>query len=251
MAKVDPRNFLLNTDYEMDKIIYFKEFEWTTSSVTTKQVTHGLPTVPLLFGVWSANADFSDSNEIGESNNPWEQDLQIQARSNMEKIIFTLTPKMVNNAYVSTTFYVKVFGFEPGTNWINTYYDGDVQVKVPLKMKGNKLAPTSKYAKTFIVNTDYNYLKLLKAGRLGEWTGTRTEYTHGLGYVPQILTWETVGPWGELGNNIEFLVGNGQFSYYSSSDPYNVGVLVDNDKIYKYTGTVPHEYEMRIYADEA
>lgn len=246
MAKADPRDFLLNTDYEMDKIIYFQKFEWTASTMTTVEVAHNLPTAPLIFGVWSTNPDYTDSNEIGEANNPWDQALQIRATVDLEKITFTLVPAMQDNAYVTTKFYAMVFGFEPGSDWYDPY-SGEY-----LKLTGHKLPPTSKYAKAFIVNTDYNYLKLYKSGNLGTWQTDHSEYTHGLGYTPQILSWDTLGPWGPLGENIEFYVGNGQFTYYvTPSINYSSGVFVDDQKIYRYVGTVPNSSEVRIYCDEA
>ena len=246
MAKIDPRDFLLNTDYEMDKIIYCNNFEWTVSAVTTEEIPHKLRTVPLIFGVWSTNADFTDCKEIGQADNPWEQGLRVEASSDMTKIKFTLNPKKENGAYVSTTFYIKAFGFEPGSNWYDSHLDKY------LKLVGQKIPTTSKYAKAFILNTDYNYLKLLRAGKLGEWTNNHYEYTHNLGYVPQILAWSTLGPQGELGiENIEFTVSDGSFNYEAEDSVMKSGIYVDNTKVYQYTGWVPNFNELRIYADEA
>ena len=113
MAKVDTRDFLLNTDYEMDKIIYAHDEERTVSSVTTITIPHTLPTVPLLFGIWSTSPDYTNSHELGDYDDPWNQNLRCYAKADLNNVYITLTPQSVNGSYVSTTFYVRVFGFEP------------------------------------------------------------------------------------------------------------------------------------------
>ena len=63
MAKVDPRNFLLNTDYEMDKIVYFKEGSLNAGQYDV-DMPHGLNFTPLVFGVCAFNSDFSDPRSV-------------------------------------------------------------------------------------------------------------------------------------------------------------------------------------------
>ena len=63
MAKVDPRDFLLNTDYEMDKIVYFKEGS-LNSGQTDVSIPHKLGFAPLIFGICAFNEDFSDARGI-------------------------------------------------------------------------------------------------------------------------------------------------------------------------------------------
>lgn len=158
--KVDPRDFLLNTDYEMDKIVYFKEGEIQAGN--SQNIPHNLGFAPLVFGVCAFNSDFSDPRTL-----PFEQITQ------SETISFNLG---ANNSYVQIGYgnyadnppkmYYRIYAFEPS----------DSRARV---------GATSKHAKNFILNTDYNYCKLYEKGIV---TNDAT-ITHNLGYVPQVLAW--------------------------------------------------------------
>ena len=229
MAKVDPRDFLLNTDYEMDKIIYAKDFTWTVSSATYLDVAHDLAVAPLVFGIWSYNADFSDPRMLGEYDDPWGNQNQVSAMGYRHKIRFGLE---TNSGQV--TFYAKVFAFEPNSqpdwateSWIH-----------------KALPKTSGLAKQFIINTDYNYLKLIWSGRkelaIGGWS-----HEHNLGYVPQVLSWDI---WQDIDNDD---VGYEYESSFSYSDDYKSGLMVDTHEIHHYSAMFPLNSEVRIYGDEA
>ena len=248
MAKADPRDFLLNTDYEMDKIIYVHNFEHTVSAITTITIPHGLATAPLPFGIWATNSDFTNSHSIGEYDDPWNQDLRCEAWSDMTNVYLKLTPKLENNAYVSTTFYGTIFGFEPGSNWPNYPHTTGTPYEY-IKTHGQKIPATSKYAQNFILNTGYNYLKLQASGNLGSWNSTlhRQTYMHNFGYVPQVLVWYTLGAWE---GNIEFQADGGSF-YYESSEAERSGVFVDDKQFYYQTSVGLFALEARVYADEA
>ena len=157
MAKVDPRDFLLNTDYEMDKIVYFKE-----GSTSSYQQTfdHGLGFTPLIFGVCSENSDYSESHSIPYLYQTQDDYKSFDVRANGS----TITIECVNNVPV----YYRIFAFEPSDSKSHVGY-------------------TSKYASQFILNTDYNYCKLFKKD-LVSGTGTFT-IPHNLGYIPQVLAW--------------------------------------------------------------
>lgn len=237
MAKVDPRDFLLNTDFGMDKIIYVKEYSTTVSTPTNDvAIPHGLPTAPLVFGVWSNNPDFSNSHNLNDSEDPWNNVLRVSAYADMQNVYLSFVPNYTNQAYVSTDFYVRIFGFEPGYNW-----DG-------LQLKGKKIPTTSKYAKKFVLNTDYNYLKLLKSGKISqvyESSDQSYRFAHNLGYVPQVLLWSTFG---EYQGNIEFNIEQ----WFSYSGPNSKsGYFIDDQNVYMYMGILPHDTEIRLYGDEA
>ena len=65
-GKVDPREFLLNTDYEMDKIIYFKEGKVNNpiNNYETISIPHNLGFAPLIFGVCSFNSSFTNTRSF-------------------------------------------------------------------------------------------------------------------------------------------------------------------------------------------
>ena len=175
--KVDPRDFLLNTDFEMDKIIYFKE-EKLTSHWMTATIQHSLGFAPLIIGVWSETADFavshpfSPTDVIDPATNTY-KNKTVTCYITEETIEFICYYGPVDNP-TDFTFYVRLYGFEPS----------DVNKNVP---------KTSFNANTFVLNTDYNYLKLYEKGvKLIDTSGqypVAVTITHNLGYVPQALFW--------------------------------------------------------------
>ena len=162
MAGIDPRDFLLNTDYEQDKIILFKQGSFTN----TTTIPHNLKYAPLAFGVWSTQPDFSSVNAIGEIDKGTEPGytpvLSVECLSDRDTIVLNSAGNSSNK-----TLYYRIYAFEPS----------DL----------NKPAPaTSIFAEDFILNTDYNYSKLQKKG---EFTQANQQYEHGLGYIPQVMAW--------------------------------------------------------------
>lgn len=219
-SKIDPRDFLLNTDYEMDKIIFYKELKYTVSTHTEISVPHNLKVLPLVFGIWSYNADYTDAHEIGgpvdSTNSP-----PCLISSTATTLEITLNPRNSN-----TTFYIRVFGFESNYNGVSHA----------------KLATTSKYAKNFILNTDYNYLKLLKSGNFLDYSSGTTKYTHNLGYAPYVMDWAI------FENNYTPVSG---FSYIRQPDyTYTSGLFVTDKVIEYYEGLLLMHHETRLYADE-
>jgi len=250
--KIDPRNFLLNTDYEMDKIIYYNKLELTVSSETSHEIQHDLPTAPLIFGVYSENEDLSEARELyytSENNG----ESYCSATSTNSKISLSIRPRKSGGSYVKTKFYICLFGFEPSSD----YHIVPDQATAPTLIE-KKLAPTYKFAKNFVINTDYNYLKLLTNSPKFNYDNDAGcyVYNHNLGYLPKVMAWNTFGWDDSLGDwEIEFW-GNGQ-SYFAYDDTnysinYKTGVFVTDDKVKFFgTGVIPAYIESRVYADEA
>lgn len=235
MPKVDPRDFLLNTDYEMDKIIYFTEVKRTVSSQTTFDIDHKLNTIPLIFGMWSYHSDYSDAHEIGEQTSISGSVFNCYATADYNQIHVTLIPESSN-----TTFYIRIFAFEP--------YYSNTGVDFP----HTKLPATNKYAQKFILNTDYNYLKLLKVGNFIKWDSTLQchVYRHKLGYLPQVLDWASLG--GGTIQNFRPFYPTADFAYSDSGGfNYKGGLFVTDQEIYRYDGVVPLQHIVRLYCDEA
>lgn len=57
----DPKNFLLNSDYPIDKVIKVISGSFTANAnvYTTINVPHNLPELPLIIPQWSTTPDFS------------------------------------------------------------------------------------------------------------------------------------------------------------------------------------------------
>lgn len=160
---VDPRDFLLNTDYELDKIILVK----TGDFVETVDIPHDFSFIPLPFGVWSTDSSFSSVNALGafatSSDIAHTPPLGVVCTAYNDKI--TLDAR--GSGYDSTRIYYRLYAFEPSDTT-------------------NTIAPTSDLASKFILNTDYNYRKLKASG---EFTQDGQEYQHNLGYIPQVMVW--------------------------------------------------------------
>lgn len=165
MAKADPNDFLLNTDYEMDKIILVK----TGSFVERTTIPHSLNFTPLIFGVWSTDKNFSSANIIGpiitSTGTPgtYTPPLGVVGRAFQNEILLYSTGENRSTAPI----YYRMFAFEPPSENQNT-------------------PQTSKLAHSFMLNTDYNYRKLKK---VGEFTRPGQSYKHDLGYLPQVMAW--------------------------------------------------------------
>lgn len=162
---VDPRKFLLNTDYEMDKIIYFKDGNLNVGDYNV-QIPHGLGFTPLVFGVCSFNSDFSDPRSIPYSYNTNSTSIAFNVQADSTNITIGYT----NTSGTPAKIYYRLYAFEPSNSTAT-------------------IAPTNTSAKTFVLNTDYNYCKLYKKGI----SNGDSTIAHNLGYVPQVLAWEESG----------------------------------------------------------
>lgn len=159
----NPNDFLLNTDYEMDKIVYFKSGDImpTSGSVYIDSFDYGY--IPLVFATFSFTEDFSDTRMSWTFTDTLT--INLEAVSNGIKLTYR------NTSNPNQKLYYRVYGFMPSDSKANT---------------GN----TQKSAKQFILNTDYNYCKLYKKGI----ATSDITITHDLGYTPLVLAWQEY-PW--------------------------------------------------------
>lgn len=166
---VDPRNFLLNTDYPLDKIVYMDSGSFTipAGSYATSTKAHGKTFTPLATLSWSTSSTFTTSKE---SNIPvlefTDPDLiQVNNYTNGTNIVID----GYNPTTSSKTIYWRAFGFMPS----------NVNVDTP---------GTATSSNSFQFNTDYNYCKLYNSG-----ITTTATITHNLGYRPQVTAWKQTG----------------------------------------------------------
>lgn len=171
--KIDPRDFLLNTDYELDKIVLFEE--GSIESGESKDILHKLSFTPLVFGICAFNKDFTDTKSVPfrdkitlSGSPPYVEtpavEFNVYALDNEPKIHISYN----NNDSPAPTLYYRLYAFEPSDSFAD----------VP---------KTSSHATQFILNTDYNYCKLYKKGVVSG--NTDTSITHNLGYYAQTLAW--------------------------------------------------------------
>lgn len=238
--KIDPREFYLNTDYEMDKIVYYKETYLTPNQYGNATLPHTLGIAPLVTGVWSKTADFSEPHSfsgingvVDPSSQSYTQDV-ISVHADDTQLIFTQFSGPLSNP-TNFPFYVRIMGFEPS----GVHKD---------------LGKTSQNANTFILNTDYNYLKLYKAGAADVVWNTQTglydpvTITHNLGYHAQALFW--VESFGQDYHEIIPLTGVLLPNIYvdkSSVESYTDKFIIRPPAV---SGST-HKIQYRIYYDEA
>lgn len=163
----DARNFLLNTDYPLDKVVYMTSGSFIVAgSSATTQFNHNLSFRPLIIGTWSLNSDFSTSKEGGlfafDGTDPT-ANYNIFAANDTQITIST-----TNQSGGSITVYYRIYGFMP----TDANVDADF---------------TSIQADNFQLNTDFNYTKLFMSGIAT--AAATTTITHSLGYRPQVITW--------------------------------------------------------------
>lgn len=158
----DLRNFLLNTDAPIDKIIGSSTGSIFIPANDFRDViiNHGFGFTPLFYIKWSNTPSFNPSYE-----SQWFQPSSIpfSMYGNSSSVDMRL---FANNFDVgAVTLYYQVIYFMPT----------DVNVNMPLVSLDN-----------FQLNTDYNYTKIISEGKISAGSGV---INHNLGYLPQVEAW--------------------------------------------------------------
>lgn len=167
---VDPRNFFLNTDNPLDKVVYLNQGSMIMGSGMSVDIPHGLPYTPLISFIWSFTADFAityqENNGPFPSGNPgYFFSLQVSSQSNPTNVRLS-----GNGTITSTTIYYRILAF------------------VPDDYVGN-LPSTTTQADKFVLLTDLNYAKLVKVGTISVAASGTATIPHNLGYLPQVMVW--------------------------------------------------------------
>lgn len=174
---MDPRNFLVISDYPLDKIIYLYEGQLTAAAggFATASIPHDLPFAPLIVGNWSTSPLWSvtyeqQSGPIAPNNNYSPILYGFDVTSNNSASNITLT-NYISGAPV--TAYYRLYGFQPSNSNVDLLATND--------------------ADNFILNTEYNYTKLLSANTASIAESFSIDQfvtvTHNLGYIPQVIYW--------------------------------------------------------------
>lgn len=235
--------FLLNSDYPLDQIVYFKSFEVTVASGSTtinENIPHDLGFKPLLFGVYATKADFSDS--IGMSDGLF----SVLARGYDDHIeVFG------GDFTAGTKVYVRVYGFAPAS------YKGFCK-------------STATSSKPLIISTDYEYAPLIfeaevtctsyddedpyivegydvTKGYLSVVTKAASiSVRHDLEYKPSVMTWTENNGYTQLSFSAEFEYEAG---WFSSQIPNTVVTDVGFDVTTGPASTAGPKIHIRAYAD--
>ena len=108
MSKVDPRDFLLNTDYEMDKIILFKSGTINAGQYDVR-IQHGLSFAPLIFGVFAYTDDFSGPRPMPYQYITPELTIDVGLYSDPTNLYLSYH----NSSGTPATIYYRIYAFEP------------------------------------------------------------------------------------------------------------------------------------------
>ena len=184
--KVDPRDFLINTDYEMDKIVLVSEgviqidgdaqILGSGDKREEKLIKHGLPFNPLVFGICSTNKDMKDAKSMPYNSDFWFPGggTPVYIDSKIYVGVYNMGDNIVVRYQIHSSvtdpkpFYYRIYAFEPTTS-------------------NAKVGATKGHAGTFLLNSDHNYRKLYKKGHAV--AGDSVVINHNLGYIPQCMFW--------------------------------------------------------------
>lgn len=197
----DPRNFLYSTDYPMPLFTCkFIGSAVLSSGFGNTKFKHNLPYIPLLVGQWDTSTNFNTSHDI--TSTTFQSDVA-------SVTVYADSTYIYLNYYApsSVTIYYRLWGFTP------TDYTGNV-------------TPISDDSK-FIFDTDYQYMKLAKTGKV--LANQSTTITHNLGFVPLARVWK-INEYGTgQGQTVQGL-GPETSSIDASSG--NKNAIVDSSKLY-------------------
>lgn len=157
---MDPRKFVYLSDYELPAFVYKKigQFVVTPNTFVTYKFEHGLDFVPLIWGQWDTNPDFSNARDISG------MDLDGLVAFTDERYVYF-------NYYFNQqqTVYFRVWGMTP---------PGYIGVATPISDDSR-----------FIMNTDDEYLQIYMKGKVQPMAAPGPIIHHNLGYVPLTRVW--------------------------------------------------------------
>ena len=224
-------DFLFTTDYPIDQVVFLvnKSFVLPAGSYGSgTTITHNLPFRPLCMGNWSTDPSFlstvyeTNSEQIDSFGDVL---LAVDVAANSSEISIT----GVSNIGTDKTIYVNIFCFAP-SDWA-----------------GAPIKTTSIDSNEFVLNTDFNYSKLIKDGYIDIAQNNTANVLHSFGSIPQVLVWEVISggytrqQTGSFATGTTNNTGSGDIWY--NVDENNL-TIVNNSLI---TGTTRFYY--RIYGD--
>jgi hypothetical protein len=209
----NPRNFLMNSDYPMDKTILMLQGSVSLPANGNEvAIPHGLPFTPLILGSWSTSSSFSPAYQFGLILYAPMSLPQVYAYSDGTNI------RLSSADGVARTVYYRIYGFAPSD------YAGDV--------------PIPSITTGFRMNSDYNYMKLFAEGVMTLAVGAGQNVNHNLGYKPSVLVWN------KNNNGVFPLIIGDIMSGQQEASVTTTQLQIKN------VGYVQQQYYYRIYLDD-
>lgn len=168
----NPRRFISSTDYPMPFISYIGKFSWQRGpwASTDTRFKHGLPFTPLLIGQWSTNANFNPAYDLAITAPDYTATRPQYASDIGADDTYIYIYSANNTDDTTVTFYYRFIAFAPPE------FTGKVT-----SIDGQS---------PFLLNSDFNYLKIVKEGSATAPAGGTTNVAHNLGYLPQCRIWQ-------------------------------------------------------------
>ena len=229
----DAKKFLFATDFPIDKVVYKREFSASVpkaNSMADSQLytfQHGLPFTPHCIGIYSDD-DFDTTYDFGngpEFNDPTFNSWSMQFGAVVESDSTEVRVRAINWD-TTRTFKFRIVGLAPNVTPSNSTDFKTTRVD------------------DFLLNTDYNYLKIFDQGsRTISTNGTQT-ISHGLGYPPSILAFSEYNGIVRRVSSENYVGIAGPTTRVSTTDSTLTLEVLDNFV------SIPVTIHYRIYVDE-
>jgi len=206
---INPAHFLVNTDKPMDKIVYIKETSVATGAGIDVTIPHGLSFIPLPMMQWSTSADFSvayepDTGPFPSANPGYAFESVLTVEANATNLVVRY-----NGIIPNLPAYVRIFAFAPHD------FTGDTPA-------------TASQGDSFVLNSGYNYMKLITANKVSVASGATSTISQTTGITPHVLAWtEFSGT--ILPVNLSYPLNN------VTIEPTTASIIIRNESFLDYT----------------
>lgn len=226
------KNFFINSDYPIDKVVYMTSGSVTIPASDYNDVTipHGLGFAPLVSAIYSTSSTFTIAYEYnsGQVNTDLTIPSPFLYDTGGASDATYITLRHTNNTASPVTLYYRVYAFMPTTASADVSFTAGV-------------------ADNFTINSDYNYTKLILSGATAysSVVSSTEVIPHGLGYKPQVMAW-VENSLGTVSKTFTPILGTGVM--------YGSGVVVDETNVTyirpDFMGGIAERLHFRVYADE-
>lgn len=171
---LDPRKTLINSNYQTDQIIAAWRKTITivpdANNYCEAKFAHGLPFIPLLGGFWSRDSGLSNAHPFDVETTVAFGTAETLDLSADGTNIYLVQTGGGGQAATGGTFFVTIYALIP-----NGYSSKLRSIDL------NQFKPR-------VVNSRYNYMKLVRSGELAGGSGEKM-VNHRLGYMPSVRLW--------------------------------------------------------------
>lgn len=235
-----PQNFLLNTEYPLDKVVYMTQGEWTPTGFDSETgsaskifaIETGIDAPHMVIGEWSDD-NWETSYPLGtyRYRGGWYQ-------RDSNSLLYEKSTRVLALGYMGDTI-----AEQPDNNGfivqVASSYSTKVKwrayVMIPESYWETIVSPTASLSNPLVLDTRDNYPKLFEDKIVKLSANTPVTVYHNLGFKPYIRAWSAFG-----GNSLKDTV--------FSCESFNITALDESKIVFEDTSNSFVYY--RIYADE-